>query len=252
MIKILKSANDKMNMIPIIKLINKRIKLFFDNLKLNKITNLNDEEIIANILNINGSWGSGKSTIVNNLEYYYQYKNDIEKPKFLIINLWEYETSSDPYFDLINDIANKLISFSKINEQKKQQEITKIRKLSFSLRIKYYDWEFTPDIGYESSKKINNQKLMKEIIEEIINELNSFVNKNKIVVIFDELDRCTPTNQIIFLSYIKNIFCKITNIFFIVSSNNEVIHANISNISIQKDNILMKNILIKFLMWVYL
>ncbi|WP_308150270.1 P-loop NTPase fold protein [Spiroplasma sp. AdecLV25b] len=55
-------------------------------------------------------------------------------------------------------------------------------------------------------------------------EINNQTKNKKIVIIFDELDRCTPTNQIIFLSYIKNIFFKITNIFFIVSSNNEVIN----------------------------
>ncbi|MBP1525873.1 MAG: hypothetical protein H9Q65_04880 [Spiroplasma ixodetis] len=66
----LTNENDKMKMIDIaINSINEFIKSFFNELKSN--INLVDNDIGKNVLNINGSWGSGKSTIVNNLEFYY-------------------------------------------------------------------------------------------------------------------------------------------------------------------------------------
>lgn len=226
MINDLNKDNDKMDMInKVIKPINNKILYFF---------NSSNKVIDKNLININGIWGSGKSTIIHNLENNYEDKSN--EIKWVIINCWEYETSLDPYLDLINDIANKIISFSELNEQQKQQEITKIRKLSVNLRIKYKYWELTPGIEYESSKKINKPKQLKEIIQELINELKIFVKKNKIVVIFDELDRCTPTNQIYFLSYIKNIFLKVTNIFYIISSNNEYINKNIMKECCNNDN----------------
>ena len=118
----LTSENDKMKMIDIaINPINEFIKSFFNELESNKKND--DNDIGKNALNINGSWGSGKSTIVNNLEYYYQYKNDIEKPKFLIINLWEYETSSNPYYDFIEyifyNICPDLFTETEANENDK-------------------------------------------------------------------------------------------------------------------------------------
>ncbi|WP_342276458.1 P-loop NTPase fold protein [Spiroplasma endosymbiont of Nebria brevicollis] len=122
MIMNLKFDNDKMNMIPIIKLINKRIKLFFDNLKLNKKINLNDEQNINNILNINGSWGSGKSTIINNLEKYWKFKN--EKPIFIIINLWEYE--------IIKDIIRNIKPFIKNDNENIKN--SKIKNLVLQLK----------------------------------------------------------------------------------------------------------------------
>ncbi|CAB1053832.1 P-loop NTPase fold protein [Spiroplasma endosymbiont of Danaus chrysippus] len=63
----LTSENDKMKMIDIaINPINEFIKSFFNELESNKKND--DNDIGKNVLNINGSWGSGKSTIVNNLE----------------------------------------------------------------------------------------------------------------------------------------------------------------------------------------
>lgn len=69
------------------------------------------------LTNINDSWGSGKSTIVNNLEYY-QYENDNEKPNFFIFNLWKYETITNPYFKLVNDILNKILDNDEIISKK--------------------------------------------------------------------------------------------------------------------------------------
>jgi len=71
---------------------------------------------------------------------------------------------------------------------------------------------------------------LNELNNEAIREIKKYIKKEnlKIVFIFDEIDRCTLENQIKFLSYIKNIFHKITNIFFIVSCNNEYIDSNLS------------------------
>ncbi|WDA54903.1 MAG: hypothetical protein PPFGHCPK_01384 (plasmid) [Spiroplasma endosymbiont of Drosophila atripex] len=244
MINDLKPSNDKINMIPIIKLINKRIKFFFDNLKLNKKINLNDEENINNILNINGSWGSGKSTIVNNLEKNWKFKN--EKPIFIIINLWEYEIIDYPYYEIIEDIIRNIKPLMKNNNEndknsKIKKFLSRIKNLKFSIPITepHTGMIFSPTIESEFDNLDKENQDLKTTIKNAtdeIEELINFTNKN-IIIIFDELDRCLPNNQIKFLSYIKNIFLKLKNVFYVITSNNEVINANINNISIEKNNI---------------
>lgn len=244
MINDLKPGNDKINMIPIIKLINKRIKFFFDNLKLNKKINLNDEENINNILNINGSWGSGKSTIVNNLEKNWKFKN--EKPIFIIINLWEYEIIDYPYYEIIEDIIRNIKPLMKNNNEndkdsKIKKFLSRIKNLKFSIPITepHTGMIFSPTIESEFDNLDKENQDLKTTIKNAtdeIEELINFTNKN-IIIIFDELDRCLPNNQIKFLSYIKNIFLKLKNVFYVITSNNEVINANINNISIEKNNI---------------
>ncbi|MBP1525251.1 MAG: hypothetical protein H9Q65_01595 [Spiroplasma ixodetis] len=232
----LTSKNDKMKMIDIaIKPINEFIKSFFNELETNKKNDNND--IGKNILNINGSWGSGKSTIINNLEYYYQYKNDIEKPKFLIINLWEYETSSNPYYDLMEYIFYNICPdlFTETEESEEENKfkqyffnlLKKIAPNKFLLTVTDHNSNVSYSAAAEWTKNNKNENINLSInINNFIHELKNKIkdSKEKIVIIFDEIDRCTVDNQIIFLSYIKNIFFKITNIFFIVSSNNEVIN----------------------------
>ncbi|MBP1528716.1 MAG: hypothetical protein H9Q65_05700 [Spiroplasma ixodetis] len=82
------------------------------------------------------------------------------------------------------------------------------------------------EVKFNANMLKNYENDLNKLIDETVSKLKNILNKNnkQIVIIFDDLDRCTPNNQIIFLSYIKNIFLNITNIFFIVSSNNEVIN----------------------------
>lgn len=232
----LTKENDKMEMIDIaINPINEFIKSFFNELE-KSMNTINDSDIGKNALNINGSWGSGKSTIVNNLEYYYQYKNDIEKPKFLIINLWEYETSSNPYYDLMEYIFYNICPDLFTEEENENDKNLKQYLFNFLKKIAPNKFlltftDHTSNVSYSAAaewtknNKIENINLSMNINNFIYELKNKIIDsKEKYVIIFDEIDRCTVDNQIIFLSYIKNIFFKITNIFFIVSSNNEVIN----------------------------
>ncbi|WP_308150271.1 P-loop NTPase fold protein [Spiroplasma sp. AdecLV25b] len=116
--------------------INEFIKSFFNELKSN-LNLVNNDDEVKNILNINGSWGSGKSTIVNNLEYYYQSENKKEKPNFFIFNLWEYETLSEPFFYLVKDLLNKIFfNISNDYVTQKAEIIKKVKKWTIGLTFK--------------------------------------------------------------------------------------------------------------------
>ncbi|WP_410968017.1 P-loop NTPase fold protein, partial [Salmonella sp. SAL04281] len=71
----------------------------------------------------------------------------------------------------------------------------------------------------ESEKNINS---LKSCIEDIS-------NKQKIVIIIDELDRCKPSFSTNIIETIKHIF-DINNVFFILVTNTEQLKASINHI----------------------
>ncbi|WP_425381815.1 P-loop NTPase fold protein [Spiroplasma endosymbiont of Polydrusus pterygomalis] len=207
MISLLNEENDKIGMILVIKIINEKIySFFYEKKNENKINNLN----------INGAWGSGKSTIVNNLENFYKKTyGEKDKIEWIVLNLWEYETIVNPYFKLINDILNKILDNDEIISKKLNKNYKIEKSVSTSWTIPFLKI-FGAEIKFNAKMLQNDKNDLNKLIKETVAKINNFLNENnkKIIIIFDEIDRCIPDNQIKFLSYIKNIFLEISNIFF--------------------------------------
>ena len=219
---LLNDKTDKLQMInKVINRVNNQINAFFEN-----------DQTLKNVLNIKGTWGTGKTTVVNHLEENFNQKFNNKDVKFYTINLWEYETVLNPYNNLIKDILNKIIKTDDLNLKEPEKSKNKIiakwyANLSWQIPlISLLGIKATVGTNIEG----NEEKSLNELNNEAIREIKKYIKKEnlKIVFIFDEIDRCTLENQIKFLSYIKNIFHKITNIFFIVSCNNEYIDSNLS------------------------
>lgn len=219
---LLNNETDKLQMInKVIHRVNNQINAFFEN-----------NQTLENVLNIKGTWGTGKTTVVTHLEENFNQRFNNKNVKFYTINLWEYETVLNPYDNLIKDILNKIIKPNDLNLEEPEKSKNKII-------AKWYanlSWQI-PLISLLGIKatvgtniKENEEKSLNELNNEAIREIKKYIKQEnlKIVFIFDEIDRCTLKNQIKFLSYIKNIFHKITNIFFIVSCNNQYIDSNLS------------------------
>lgn len=187
----LTSENDKMKMIDVaVNPINEFIKSFFNELESNKKND--DNDIGKNTLNINGSWGSGKSTIVNNLEYYYQSENKKEKPNFFIFNLWEYETLSEPFFYLVKDLLNKIfLNISNDYVKQKEEVIKKVKKWTIGLTFKLpfldikIENEQKKEINVNSSeiqKILDNTNDLKQLHETILKEINNQTKNEKLYI----------------------------------------------------------------------
>lgn len=132
MISLLNEENDKIGMIPVIKIINEKIYSFFYEKK-------NDNNF--NNLNINGAWGSGKSTIMHNLEKFYKETyGEKDKIKWIVLNLWEYEVIVNPYFKLINDILNKILDNDEIISKNLNKNYKIEKSVSTSWTIPFWKY----------------------------------------------------------------------------------------------------------------
>ncbi|URM52987.1 P-loop NTPase fold protein [Mycoplasma sp. SG1] len=221
----LSKHNDKISMIDyVIRPINEYIHDFFKN------KNAPNSKPFHNVFNINGGWGSGKTTIIQNLTTYYKKSYPSDDINFKILNLWECELYVDPA-RVILDIIN-FIDTSVYDEKDKISTTSgeKITKKGI-LVLKSFWYHLSGSYTYEKVKensRIKHPPRIDELINGYIEELNNNTKNKSIVFIFDELERCTPENQIKILSIIKNIFWKVTNIFWIVVSNNKLINQHIN------------------------
>lgn len=228
MINELTTEKDKVAMINLIKLINIQINNFF----IRKSNNTINYDEYENIININGHWGSGKSTLVVNLQKYYLEEFNNDNVTFKVFNLWEYEIYDNPYLHILIDICFEI---GILKDSKWLEKFKKILGMLLSIGVfattiyaSYLTGAFPTEISKKEKEPNTIEKLISErnVINKLIQTITEFINekKKKFVIIFDELDRCNHQNATKILSHIKNIFLKISNIFYVLSSNNTVIN----------------------------
>ena len=197
---------------------------------INILNNINDSKILA----LDGNWGSGKTWLLKSLEYlinsndivkYSNIDNDnLEKLKkeYMVFyyNAWENDDASSAMLSLLY----KLINDTYLNSNKK---ITDTALNIFNNLIKFAT-RGSVDIkqillndSWNNEQLTDNIKTSEEIkadFKEAISELLA-ENKNKMLIIIDEIDRCRPTFAIDLLENIKH-FYDDDRIVFIIGTNN--------------------------------
>jgi hypothetical protein len=183
-------------------------KLITQNLKakLDEFMNeSNDSDFDRKVFGIFGSWGIGKSTILDEMAYLYDLGNQEEdntKYKIIRIDLWKYELLSNDLEAITNDI---LIQISKSYVTKKRLKkvfnyITQMISgsgLTHGVKIQPLEKQLILDKTSHTGKtlfEINN-----------VDDGKKIGTYDKVLIVFDELDRCSRANMERYLNYIKNI-----------------------------------------------
>lgn len=174
------------------------------------------------IIGIYGAWGSGKSSVVN--EVHQTFIEDTEaKCKTLIFPAWEYENSSDialSFLDFLIDHANYSGRKTKqILKNSKEVLIGAVEGVSINLPMGI---GFNPEKIIKRVEKINQNsgeksyhKKKKKLLEDynkIVEDILASETNNKkgiykkLVVFIDDLDRCEPENILKLISTLKLFF----------------------------------------------
>ena len=207
---------------------------------LNILNKINESKIIA----LDGEWGSGKTWFVKSIEYLLN--NNIEgqisdinlevlnnvKDEYMTFyyNAWENDDAKSAMLSLIYKLVNDSCL------QKEKEKTGPIPRLLNSL-VKYTTGgAFDPKndlFGEQWTNKqitdeIKTSEEIKVIFRELINNL-LIENKNKILIIIDEIDRCKPIFAIDLLENIKH-FYDDDRIVFLVSTNNRQLSASVCKV----------------------
>ena len=197
---------------------------------INILNNINGSKILA----LDGNWGSGKTWFLKSLEYLINFNNKRKynnidndnlkklKKEYMVFyyNAWENDDASSAMLSLLY----KLINDTYLNSNKK---ITDTALNIFNNLIKFAT-RGSVDIkqillndSWNNEQLTDNIKTSEEIkadFKEAISELLA-ENKNKMLIIIDEIDRCKPTFAIDLLENIKH-FYDDDRIVFIIGTNN--------------------------------
>lgn len=204
------------------------------------INGLEENEIIA----LDGEWGSGKTWFVKSVEYLMNSESNNElnivdkeimnkvKDKYMTFyyNAWENDDAKSAMLSLIY----KLINDSCL--QKNESEVGAIPRLLNTV-IKFVTngaIDIKEDIfGEQWNNKqitdcIKTSEEIKETFKKIIDNL-LIENKNRLLIIIDEIDRCKPTFAIDLLENIKH-FYDDNRIIFLVTTNNKALASSVCKI----------------------
>ncbi|MCX0395723.1 KAP family NTPase, partial [Clostridium perfringens] len=186
------------------------------------LTNIIKNKSNLNVLAIDSSWGTGKTTFINKwidmLNNDYNYKDQFS---ILYFNAWKNDYIKDPFMALMTEIELNTSSDFKEAFKEAMTVGKKICKsaLNISLKLATAGAVGTDDIKANEIKS----SVLKCIIdekndrEEFIEKLENLACEDKKIIFFiDEIDRCRPTFAIELLEVIKHLFSA-KNIFFVIS-----------------------------------
>ena len=201
------------------------------NVILEHLNQAEENEIIA----LDGSWGSGKTVFLKELEYLLKnedttaygnidasiLKSDRNEYMTYYFNAWENDDAPNAMLSLVYKLANDSCL------QKPRESVGCIPRILNTI-IKF-GTQGAIDIKTDLfGEQWNNQQITDEIktSEEIKTAFVDLIdnllieNKNKILIIIDEIDRCKPIFAVSLLESIKH-FYNNDKVVFIIGTNNK-------------------------------
>lgn len=203
-----------------------------------------------NVLAIDSSWGTGKTTFVTMWINMLNNNSFNDKFETIYYNAWENDYFKDPLISLFSEletqIENKNSKLEEIFKNVKKAMIPVVKSaVSLGIRIgtagvidtNYFNFgEKSKDVIADTSKdigelilgEIKENKSIRESFKEKMSEFQTTIDK-KILFFIDELDRCRPTFAIELLEAIKHIF-NLDNYIFVISLDKKQLSHSIKTI----------------------
>ncbi|MEZ9233682.1 P-loop NTPase fold protein [Vibrio amylolyticus] len=203
------------------------------------------------VLNLNGTWGTGKTHFLKQMYSDLRFKHDYP---VIYIDSWKSDFSNDPLLVVISEMIEQFKELnSQINATDKEVELLKV-VAKYSKRL----WNVAAvGLGTYASQKTENSAMVelskmvtfeddeavtigKNLTDNYKSQLNALTDtkialqhylecfnkdKRKVFVLVDELDRCRPTYAIEMLETIKHFFSLDNYIFVVATDTKQLSHS---------------------------
>ncbi len=201
----------------------KDIKVLFDIINNRDEYKENSENGLAILLN--GSWGSGKTTFLKEVEEYINNSSDYEL--FTNYNSYTYDFYENAYLPFFANIENKVKlgkDFGKLMRCTGKHAVKDIVSASYAIANGVIKDKTGIDLNdiKDSIIEIQNEEYLKSFEdfkrckEKIKGKLDKICKKKPQIIIIDELDRCKPSFAMETLEIVKHFF-DIENCIFIIA-----------------------------------
>tara|TARA_A100001037_G_scaffold102967_2_gene93719 strand:- start:453 stop:2501 length:2049 start_codon:yes stop_codon:yes gene_type:complete len=153
-------------------------------------------------IGIQGSWGTGKTSILNMMKERMEDKNP--SYEHVWVNAWEHSLLSKPeetLFKIVNNIILDIVP----NDKEIKKTTAKILGQVVRLGAAFVGGGAAKDVidDVMDTGDGNQIKILKSQLEDIINAKK---NVEKIIIYIDDLDRINPPDAVAILELLKNIF----------------------------------------------
>ncbi|MDS1311197.1 KAP family P-loop NTPase fold protein [Marinobacter xiaoshiensis] len=206
------------------------------------------------VLNINSSWGFGKTFFLE------RWRKDLEEHNHIVLgfNAWENDYSKDPLMSFLYEISSQLSQrLTEIAQENTDAQVVKnadtsqaanekltafLKSNGFQLMrslvtittgLQLPDGMKLPADPYEAEKERKNAvEGFKEKLSNVINTIKEHENagnkyfKAPLFIFIDELDRCRPNFTIELIEVVKHI-CNVDNIFFVFATDGDQLQASL-------------------------
>lgn len=208
------------------------------------------------VFGIHGDWGAGKTSYLKQLRYHLDqidegvealpaqnalatddYKDQVVTVWF---DAWRYQHEAAPIIALLQEIRRQFGTWAKIKDKTAKLSSVTVNSLlnGFSDIVKLISLEsvsLTPNViksaGEAWEKEHLEQRLgvdsVQDFLEKAISEVLSHfldvgVGEKKLVIIIDDLDRCSPTSAYRLLEGLK-VYLSLKNTVFVIGMNQQII-----------------------------
>jgi len=177
------------------------------------------------VILLNGAWGSGKTTFLNDLEKEISSRDDYEL--FSHYDSYSYDFFENAYLPFFADIEEKIglkKMFGKFIKSTSKNTFNGIVCTSYSITNSIFKKKFNMDLndikdnllGIQNEEYLKSFKDFKYCKETIMKKMRKYCDNKTQVIIIDELDRCKPSFAMETLEIIKHFF-DIKNCVFIIA-----------------------------------
>ena len=184
---------------------------------------------------ISGSWGVGKSYVIEKLEKQLLYLQDektlLDKYFVFHFNCWEYDYYEEPLIAIVASMLDEINTKENIFSVKSRTRVLSAAQFVLSKLYKGGSkWlenqagvnlkEITDgisEINSNADKKIEDAHKydkyfdFKQVLSTLREEIKAIASERTVIFVVDELDRCIPEYQIKVLERIHHIFNEIDN-----------------------------------------
>ena len=232
------------------KLNNETIKVILEkdyidrNKYLNSFINILDKVKESKIIALDGDWGSGKTWFVKSLEYLMNEDIDFKtnnididilnsvKDNYMTFyyNAWENDDAQSAMLSLMYKLVNdSCMEKDKDSKGPIPRILNTVIKYATAGAVDVKNDLFGEQwTNKQITDSIKTSEKIKESFKELIDSL-LVENKNKILIIIDEIDRCKPTFAIDLIENIKH-FYDDDRIVFLIATNNKQLGATVCKV----------------------
>ena len=170
----------------------------------------------ASLILVNGEWGAGKTFFLDRCAEILRSANH-PKPHVVEFNAWRQSHLKDPLLDMTNCMTVRLDAKTRRSLRTVARRVARNMALSVNDAIARKTWGLV-DFRHALPRKKSRWEVAEQKLAEFGQRLQREAQRQKIILLIDELDRCEPTYALAVVETAHHLF-RVPNVHIVIAVN---------------------------------